>query len=104
VEQTMFGINLPDLADAYSSCEDHDSVAEVVSRTRDALGRLWYPVPDASPGDIVILNIGGRPWHCGVVTAGDWMLHMQKGVNVGLERFTREPWRNRVEGIYHYAG
>ncbi len=104
VEREQFGVeNLPDLAEEYVSAEDHGSVAEVVSRYTQALAPHWNKVSSPEPGDIVILNIARQPWHCGVCVGGDWMMHMQKGINAGLERYTREPWRNRIEGFYRHV-
>jgi cell wall-associated NlpC family hydrolase len=104
VQAERFGVSdLPDLADEYPSAEDHDSVAEVVRRYERALASSWVPVASPQAGDIVILKIANRPWHCGVVVGGDWMIHITRGVNVGCEHFTREPWRNRIEGFYRHV-
>ena len=104
VEREQFGIvDLPDLASAYPSCEDHGAVADVVRRYKRLLAAAWVLVEDPRPGDIVILNVAQHPWHCGIVVAGRLMMHMLKGVNVGIERFDREPWRNRIEGFYRNA-
>ena len=104
VQREQFGVDdLPDLSEEYGSAEDHDSVAEVVSQYERALASSWHPVTDPRPGDIVVVKIAGRPWHCGVAVGGDWMMHILKGVNVGLEHFTREPWRNRIEGFYRHV-
>lgn len=103
VQAVRFGVDLPDLSDEYPSAEDHPAVAEVVARYERELASSWHPVADPRAGDIVIVKIAGLPWHCGVVAGGDWMMHILKGVNVGLERFTREPWRNRIEGFYRHV-
>jgi cell wall-associated NlpC family hydrolase len=104
VEREQFGVNdLPDLVSEYTSAKDHRSVAEVVERYESALAASWRRIERPQPGDIIILNIAAMPWHCGVAVGGDWMMHMLKGVNVGVEHFTREPWRNRVEGFYRHV-
>lgn len=104
VQCERFGVDdLPDLCGEYVSAEDHATVAEVVRRYERALSASWRLVCDAAPGDIVILKIAGLPWHCGVCVGGDWMMHMLKTVNVGLEHFAREPWRNRIEGFYRHV-
>jgi cell wall-associated NlpC family hydrolase len=104
VQRVRFGVeDLPDLSGEYTSSEDHFSVAEVVHRYAAALADRWHRVSNPEPGDIIILKIAGEPWHCGVIVAEDWMMHVQKGINVGFERFMREPWRNRVEGYYRHV-
>lgn len=104
IEREQFGVaDLPDLVTEYPSAEDHRSVAEVVERYEAELATSWRRSEWPQPGDIIILNIAGMPWHCGVAVGGDWMMHMLKGVNVGVEHFTREPWRNRVEGFYRHV-
>ena len=103
VLRSEFGItDLPDLSREYASAEDRDSVAETVNLYKRVLAANWRPVAEPGPGDIVILKIAGRPWHCGVIAGGDWMMHMLRGVNVSLEHFAREPWRNRIEGFYRH--
>lgn len=104
VERERFGVSdLPDLSEEYGSAEDHAAVADVVQRYERALSSCWVPVSEPHPGDIIILKIVGHPWHCAVAVGGDWMMHILKGVNVGLEHFTREPWRNRIEGFYRHV-
>jgi cell wall-associated NlpC family hydrolase len=104
VERAVFGVfDLPDLADQYASSGDHAGVAAVVSRYKQALGETWVPVTEPGPGDIVILSIATRPWHCGICVGGGWMMHMMKDVNVGLERYGSWTWRNRIEGFYRHA-
>jgi cell wall-associated NlpC family hydrolase len=103
VEREQFGVtDLPDLGGEYESAEDHKSVAATVEKYKRSLSAHWVKVENPQPGDIVMLDIGGQPWHCGMAVGGDWMMHILKGVNVGLEHFTREPWRNRIEGFYRH--
>lgn len=104
VQSERFGIvDLPDLGGAYGSSEDHGAVANVVRRYERVLAPAWRKVEDPRPGDVVIIKIAQQPWHCGVVVASRLMMHMLKGVNVGIERFDREPWRNRIEGFYRHV-
>jgi cell wall-associated NlpC family hydrolase len=104
VQSRQFGIDdLPDLSEEYPSAENHSAVALAVRKYEAALIAKWFPVEHPLSGDIVIIRIATRPWHCGVCVGDDWMLHILKGVNVGLEHFRREPWRNRIEGFYRHV-
>jgi cell wall-associated NlpC family hydrolase len=104
VERVQFGeSDLPDLREEYASSEDHLAVAATVNFWESALSLLWRRVEAPQAGDVVILKIAGRPWHCGVCVGGELFMHMQKGVNVALERFTNDVWRNRVEGFYRHV-
>jgi cell wall-associated NlpC family hydrolase len=104
VQRSRFGrTDLPDLTEEYPSAEDHLTVASVVRKYEEALSDMWVRVKQPTPGDIVIIKIKNQPWHCGVCVGGDWMMHILKGVNVGLERFTHATWRNRIEGFYRHV-
>jgi cell wall-associated NlpC family hydrolase len=96
-------IDLPDLYGDYPSAEDHAAVARTVVEWKQMLSPFWRRSFEPRAGDIIIIKIATRPWHCGVCVGGDWMLHILKGVNVGLEHFRREPWRNRIEGFYRHV-
>lgn len=101
---SQFGVDdLPSLGGEYDSSENHGSVASAVKQWSNALSAVWHKVEDPQAGDIVILNIASRPWHCGVCVGGDLMMHMQKGVNVALERFSNDVWKNRIEGFYRHV-
>ena len=97
-----FGIHgLPDYVNEYSSASDRESVTKIVCSGK-ADG--WKQVAVPNPGSVVILQIAGHPWHCGVVVNAEWMLHTLKGVDVCLERLDSPVWRNRIEGFYQYVG
>jgi len=54
-------------------------------------------------GDIVLLKIGTRPIHCGVVVGSSTMLHSLRGSNSCIERFNVTKWINRIEGFYRWV-
>lgn len=97
-----FGVvDLPDYGRSYAHCNDRETVARTFEAgVRDG----WREVCTPRPGDVIILRLAGRPWHCGIIVAGHWMMHAQVGAGVVLERWTRDLWRNRVEGFYRYEG
>lgn len=103
IQMDQFGVELPSLASEYASALDRPSVAVTVQRYTEELSRAWRIVTEPMRGDIVVLRIGGVPWHCGVIIADDWMLHILGDAAVAREQISREPWKNRIEGIYRHA-
>ncbi|MBW1672123.1 MAG: C40 family peptidase [Deltaproteobacteria bacterium] len=63
----------------------------------------FLKVNNPEPGDIVLLLIGGRPIHCGVVVKPESMLHSLRGSNSCIEKFTTTKWKNRIEGFYRWV-
>ena len=59
---------------------------------------------DRQPGDVVLLRIGRKPLHCGVVINHSRMLHSMRGHNSCVESFNSISWRNRIEGFYRWHG
>jgi cell wall-associated NlpC family hydrolase len=105
-----FGVTLPDYADAYTDPHDHASVATAVEAgLRDG----WKSVSAPCCGDLVVIKIAGRPWHCALAVSPDRFLHCPSqqerhtGREIGMsciERFDNVIWTRRIEGIYRYAG
>lgn len=105
-----FGISLPDYSDAYAGALDHDSVATAVQAgLRDG----WSLVEGAPQcGDLLVIKIAGRPWHCGLMVSSERFLHCPQqtdrhtGQETGtscIERLDAVVWRRRIEGIYRHA-
>ena len=106
----QFGIALPDYCDAYRNAHDHDSVSAAV---RAGLRDGWSMV-DGAPqcGDLLVIKIAGRPWHCGLMVSPTRFLHWptqpdrRTGKETGtscIERLDALIWRRRIEGIYRHA-
>jgi cell wall-associated NlpC family hydrolase len=54
--------------------------------------------------DAVLIGIGGRATHVGVVTSPGWMLHADAGSNVTHERYRPSLlWSKRIAGFYRYV-
>ncbi len=92
------GLDLPDYTGEYASSGDRISVSAAVTEGC----RSWTKVQAAQVFDVAILRLAGRPWHCGLVVADDWMLHTLSGVGSVLERLSSPVWRNRIEGFYRH--
>lgn len=109
----QFGIELPDYADAYSDAHDHASVAAAVQA---GLREGWTEIDraHAAPrcGDLLVINVATRPWHCGLLVTPERFLHCptqqsrDSGIEIGsscVERLDSATFRNRIEGIYRHA-
>lgn len=102
----VFHAELPDYADAYSGAADHASVAAAVSAgLRDG----WQRAEAPSEGDLLILRIAGRPWHCGLMVNARMFLHWPPPDAHGrqllscIERIDSPQWARRIEGFYRHA-
>lgn len=93
-----FGIQLPDFSDQYLNAHDAYNIPLLVAKERPE----WRKVKDPKPGNVVLFNIGGYPVHVGVVVGQNRMLHIAKGINASVERFTSKKWNKRIEGFYAY--
>lgn len=102
VLKTEFGVEVPSYANDYADAAERSEVSALIESNYSS--GLWQRVSknQEQPGDIVVLNISGKPRHCGVVVGPGWMLHIEQGINACLERYWREPWKNRVAGIYRW--
>jgi len=62
----------------------------------------WEPVGDPQPGDGILIYSDDPPWHLGVVTGADYMIHSHPSCGVVRERYNAFPWHNRIEGFYRW--
>ena len=109
----QFGIELPDYADAYSDARDHASVAAAVQAGLQA-GWATIDRVHETPrcGDLLVINVATRPWHCGLMVTSERFLHCptqqarDSGREIGsscVERLDSAMFRNRIEGIYRHV-
>jgi lipoprotein Spr len=57
-------------------------------------------ISEPEPGDLVLLNIFGRPCHVGIVAGNGFMVHTLGGHDSALESYTGSKWAKRMEGFY----
>jgi cell wall-associated NlpC family hydrolase len=103
VSHEIFSLKIPDLSHQYADTSKR-TIAHVALEEIEAGTWTRIEAPAAAAGDIVLLNIGGLPRHCGILTGATWMLHTLEGAGSVLEHYTREPWKNRIGGFFRYAG
>jgi cell wall-associated NlpC family hydrolase len=93
-----FNLQLPSL-DGYASVRDRRHIQGLIEGDLPA----WSEVSGQErPGDVVLLAIGGRPLHVGLVVMLGTMLHIERGIDACLERYDRLPWCRRVLGVYRH--
>jgi cell wall-associated NlpC family hydrolase len=95
VNREQFGRVVPDYA--YASSMDQNAVAQTIAKF---LPCDWRRVDVPEPGDLVMLKILGRPWHCGVYVAPGLMLHAIDHAVSGIDRLDSPRWARRVVGYY----
>jgi probable lipoprotein NlpC len=58
------------------------------------------PFDERAMGDIILLNILGRPCHTGIIINNNMMLHSLHNHDSALECYTGSKWIKRIEGVY----
>ena len=61
----------------------------------------WRPIAegDERPFDVVLFRRGRITSHIGIVVEPGRMLHIQNGIDCGIERYDVGAWRTRLVGI-----
>ncbi|MGP1664446.1 MAG: NlpC/P60 family protein [Rhodanobacter sp.] len=81
----------------YASSLDQISVAAIIERH---LTIDWGRVETPQPGDLVMLQILGRPWHCAIHVAPGLILHAIDNSASCIDRVDSVRWQRRVLGYY----
>lgn len=103
VLREVFGHDLPSYGELYATAGHQPSVTYTVTT---GLEQCFDRVDRAVAGDMVILNIGGRPWHCGIMVSDDRFLHWpvpskdKPGLLSCIERLDSPTWARRFGGFY----
>ncbi|HET9819657.1 MAG TPA: NlpC/P60 family protein [Rhodanobacteraceae bacterium] len=106
VYREVFGIDLPDYADAYTSADERDSVAQAVEA---GLTDGWESVTVPHGGDLLILRVAGRPWHCAIMVNDAQFLHWPPPNERGeqqlscIDRIDAPRWAKRLGGWWRHA-
>lgn len=96
----VFGVALPDYADQYRDGEDWPAIGAAV---RAGLADGWQRTEQPRAGDLVILRIAARPWHCALMLDSVRFLHAAPGDSTKIERLDNPRWARRIEGIYRHG-
>ncbi len=96
-----FRVFVPSFDVDYESTYQADKISAIVER--EAGG--WQAVEHGKEvcGDVAVLMMRGRPMHVGIVMGDGQMLHIERGIDSVLEKYTTQKWAGRVYGFFRYA-
>lgn len=95
----VFGVELRGLGDAYRDTKS----ARIPDLVRHEQRSCWIEVRVPVPGDVVILLLRRRPWHCAVALGAGQMLHVDDdGIGTRTERIASLNWRGRLDGFWRH--
>lgn len=100
IQLSVFHVDLPDYADTYRDGEDWEAIGAAVQA---GLADGWQRTEQPRAGDLLILSIAARPWHCGMMLSSLHFLHAAPGDSTVIERLDTPRWARRIEGIYRYG-
>lgn len=96
----QFGIALPSYAHEYSRTTAIDHISALIERE----SRRWQNIDLGHErcGDVVVLRLHGKPMHVGLVLGDQHMLHIERGIDSVIERYTGPRWKDRIDSFYRY--
>lgn len=74
------------------------------ARFQQALAQHCVTVTQPKEGDLILIGLGGKPFHIGVVTAPGEMLHAYSGGSAVIESYRSLRWSARIAGFWRYRG
>lgn len=94
------GIVLPSFRDDYQTTADTEAVASLIGGHMDP----WVPVDAGNErdGDGLLMSVGGRPRHVGVIASPGLVLHIERGAGSLIENYHSMRLRRRVHGFYRH--
>lgn len=96
----VFHVQLPSYDDTYRDGEDWEAIGHAV---RAGLLDGWRRTEQPRAGDLLILRIAMRPWHCALMLDSMHFLHAAPGDSTVVERLDTPRWARRIEGIYRHV-
>ena len=102
VYREQLGIKLPGFEGIYVD-ETLASLKKVTRHIRETKEQ-WQKVDKPKPFDVILLRTGNMVYHVGMVVGKRTMLHVMEGINSTIEEFTGIQWKDKIEGVYRYAG
>lgn len=108
VYSRRFGITLPAFHDEYDTVEDRTAIRELFDgHMPEYLGdHGWHEVypGEERPGDGVLMTLGSRPIHVGVVQHLGRLLHVDFGMaNSTIESYKAPKLCKRIAGFYRHC-
>ena len=94
----QFAVNVPSYTEQYAA--DYDNEELNIIRRQELPS--WREVKDPQPGDVIIFRVLGYPTHAGMIVNPTWMIHVQRGIDTVVERYTESSWKRRIIGLYRH--
>ena len=91
-----FKIQLPSYIEAYENEKDREAICNEINKEKKLSG--WVETDNPKHGNLIILNLLGRPLHLGVMLDHKSFIHCMKGKGTIIEKTTDIIWRNRING------
>jgi Cell wall-associated hydrolases (invasion-associated proteins) len=95
-----FQIEVPSYAEDYATTKEGEEIAALIGR--ESLGWLDVAHAAARPGDVLILRMKGRPWHCGLIVDPPYFIHAVEGIGTIRDRWDSLAWASRVVSIHRH--
>lgn len=96
----VFHVDLPSYAETYRDGDDWQAIGDAV---RAGLLDGWERTEQPRGGDLLVLSIAKRPWHCALMLDSLHFLHANPGDSTVIERLDTPRWARRIEGIYRHG-
>lgn len=82
-----------------------DYMSVDVALLREGLSAIFDQATEAQPGDVLLLNIGGKPQHLALLSAPGRMIHTYgKGPRSVIEVPMGTVWKNAIDSIWTWRG
>lgn len=96
----QFGFALPSFATEYDRATDIKRISRLIARET----RAWREIPRGGEklGDVAVLRLSGHPLHVGLVLGDMQMLHIERGIDSAIEKYSGPRWADRLYGFYRY--
>ena len=96
----QFGFHVPSYSGDYSRTSDSVAISKLINR--ESVDWRKVDSGDENLGDVIVMRMRGQPMHVGLVVGDGQMLHVERGINSALERYTTSRWVSRIEAVYRY--
>ena len=96
IYQDEFKIQLPSYIEMYANEKDKKAICHAINSEKKLSG--WLETTTPKFGNLIILNLLGRPLHLGVMLDENTFIHCMKGKGTIIENTSDISWRNRING------
>jgi cell wall-associated NlpC family hydrolase len=92
--------DIPTYEEEYETTEDHKLLNDIFLENMIKWEQI--STENAVPGDVVVINLAGRPLHAGIIVDKNLMLHTERKIGTVIERFDHPKISKRLAGIFRY--